>query len=85
MQSNRKFTPETSASHTTPQNKGKARRISTAQGHRTSNRAYRMGLKYACRNKAEQDTNMFGSKRSQRSYQMRALPDADNRRDSHSP
>lgn len=50
----------------------------------SSNRANRMGLKYAASNKAEQNSYLFGPKGSERSEQVRALPDAQYRRGHYS-
>lgn len=50
----------------------------------TSNRANRMGLKYAASNKAEQNSKLFGPKGSEWSEQVRALPNAHYRRGHYS-
>ena len=76
--------PEKSTSCSSSKNQRKVRRLSTAKCHHTSNRAYRMGLKYAGSYKAEQNSNLFGPKGLERGDQARALPDAYYRRSSYS-
>ena len=76
--------PEKSTSCNSSKNQRKVRRLSTAKCHHTSNRTYRMGLKYAGSYKAEQNSNLFGPKGLERGDQARALPDAYYRRSSYS-